>query len=109
MIASIQGARDSRQFGYDELGRLVKLSTDNATVEYEYDQFDRITLERLTSGNHTQTTEIEWDEYSREVNRAVALNDVYIFEQSQAYNELGLLRSRKRMRGVGQGNGDVHL
>ncbi|MFM2585497.1 RHS repeat domain-containing protein [Vibrio campbellii] len=96
VISSIQGARDSRQFGYDELGRLVKLSTDNATVEYEYDQFDRVIEERLTSGNQTQITEIEWDEYSREINRAVALNDVYIFEQSQNYNELGLLRSREK-------------
>jgi YD repeat-containing protein len=96
VITSIQGARDSRQFGYDELGRLVKLSTDNATIEYEYDQFDRITLERLTSGNQTQTTDIEWDEYSREVNRTVALNDIYIFEQYQDYNELGLLRSRAK-------------
>ncbi|EKF9160637.1 RHS repeat protein [Vibrio cholerae] len=96
VITSIQGARYNRQFGYDELGRLVKLSTDNATIEYEYDQFDRITLECLTSSKQTQITEIEWDEYSREVNRAVALNDIYIFEQSQNYNELGLLRSREK-------------
>ena len=50
----------------------------------------------MTSGNQTQITEIEWDEYSREINRAVALNDVYIFEQSQDYNELGLLCSREK-------------
>lgn len=96
VITSIQGSRDNRQFGYDELGRLVKLSTDNATIEYEYDQFDRIILERLTSGNQIQITDIEWDEYSREVNRMVAFNDIYIFEQSQDYNELSLLRSREK-------------
>lgn len=96
VIESIQGAIYSRQYGYDELGRLVKLSTDKASIEYEYDQFDRITLERLVSGQQTQITEFDWDEYNREVNRAVALNHIYIFEQSQHYNNLGLLSSRTK-------------
>ncbi|PKQ75539.1 sugar-binding protein [Aeromonas sobria] len=94
VITSVKDKQGLRHFSYDALGRLVKLSTSKAAIEYEYDQFDRITLERLTSGNQTQITDIEWDEYSREVSRTVALNDTYIFEQYQDYNELGLLRSR---------------
>lgn len=96
VITSIQGTQDSRHFGYDELGRLVKLSTSNAVIEYEYDKFDRVILERIISGTQIQITDIGWDEYSREVNRTVALNDIYIFEQSQDYNELGLLHSREK-------------
>ncbi|PSV20625.1 RHS repeat protein [Photobacterium leiognathi subsp. mandapamensis] len=96
VIASIEGTDDNRQYGYDEIGRLVTLRTDNATLEYEYDQFDRITLERLTSGNQIQITDLEWDNYSREIYRSVALNDVYIFEQYQDYNKLGLLATRTK-------------
>ena len=96
VIAAIDSDTDTRQYGYDELGRLVKLSSNSTTVYYEYDEFDRVILETLISGNQTQVTELEWDEYSREVNRAIALNDNYIFEQSQEYNALGLLNSRKK-------------
>ncbi|MEZ9460271.1 RHS repeat protein [Vibrio splendidus] len=96
VIAAIDSDTDTRQYGYDELGRLVKLSSNSTTVYYEYDEFDRVILETLISGSQTQVTELEWDEYSREVNRAIALNDNYIFEQSQEYNALGLLNSRKK-------------
>ncbi|CAH7262171.1 Sugar-binding protein [Vibrio chagasii] len=96
VIAAIDGDTDTRQYGYDELGRLVKLSSNSTTVYYEYDEFDRVIVETLVSGNQTQITELEWDEYSREVNRAIALNDHYIFEQSQEYNALGLLDSRTK-------------
>lgn len=96
VISSIQTDDEHRQYGYDELGRLVKLSTAAATLSYQYDQFDRIIIEQLVSAGHTQITEIDWDNYSREINRAVALNNHYIFEQSQTYNALGLLASRNK-------------
>lgn len=96
VISSIQTDDEHRQYRYDELGRLVKLSTDAATLSYQYDQFDRIIVEQLVSAGQTQITEIDWDNYSREINRAVALNDHYIFEQSQTYNDLGLVASRSK-------------
>ncbi|MCW1891179.1 hypothetical protein OK016_26645 [Vibrio chagasii] len=35
---AIDGDTDTRQYGYDELGRLVKLSSNSTTVYYEYDE-----------------------------------------------------------------------
>ena len=96
VITSIQTDENDRLFGYDDLGRLVQLSTDGATLSYQYDQFDRVIVEQLVSAGQTQITEIDWDSYSRESHRAVALNDHYIFEQSQTYNALGLVTSRSK-------------
>ena len=96
VITAVTSDNENRQFSYDSLGRLVQISTPDNKIEFEYDEFDRVNLERLVTNNATQITEIEWDARNHEVHRAVALNDVYIFEQTQDYDSLGLLRSRNK-------------
>lgn len=96
VISSIVGDGIVRHFGYDQLGRLVRISSGAANIEYVYDDFDRVILETITSGMNVQTTDIEWDDFNREVSRHVALNGSYVFSQNQAYNDIGLLISRTK-------------
>ncbi|GEM74684.1 RHS repeat protein [Vibrio sagamiensis] len=96
VITAVTSDKENRQFGYDNLGRLVRLSTNNTMLEFEYDNFDRVNLERLSTAEYIQITEIEWDSKNHEIHRAIALNDDYIYEQSQVYDSLGLLSSRSK-------------
>ncbi|KAJ5729088.1 uncharacterized protein N7483_003596 [Penicillium malachiteum] len=78
---------------YDASGRRQEIKVGTLTTRFSYDQADRVIT---TSSRVTLTTNIEYDEFGREIHRKFWTEAALIFQTTQSYGATGLVTTRDR-------------
>ncbi|PLB53948.1 RHS repeat protein [Aspergillus steynii IBT 23096] len=88
---------------YDEYGRQRGISVGTLKTTLSYDQSDRITTTVVqdSSKGVVLTTNIEYDEFGREVQRTVLKGTKKLSQTTQSYGATGLITTRNRSDGNG--------
>lgn len=81
---------------YDAFDRPQTLVQGNLTVTLSYDQANRLSESCVQdeTSNLTVTTQLDYDDFGREVARIVQKGEETLYTLSQTYNTLGLMNTR---------------
>ncbi|GCB25860.1 K(+)/H(+) antiporter 1 [Aspergillus awamori] len=88
---------------YDAYGRRREISVGTLKTTLSYGQADRVVMSMVQDGNTsvTLTTNIEYDDFGREVQRTIWNGTKKLSQCTQAYDATGLVTARKRSDGNG--------
>ncbi|KAL7924570.1 hypothetical protein ACQKWADRAFT_319602 [Trichoderma austrokoningii] len=81
---------------YDAAGRLSALTLGTLRLSYSYGSGNRVAGTTVTDTEHdtSLTTALTYDDFGREVERAVSQGDRLLYRLSQSYGKTGLITAR---------------
>ncbi|PYI15154.1 hypothetical protein BO99DRAFT_476557 [Aspergillus violaceofuscus CBS 115571] len=88
---------------YDAHGRRQEIQVGPVKTRFTYDQTDRVvtTVAEDSRQGVTLTTNIQYDEFGREIHRKVGTGATLLFQTTQAYGATGLVAARERRDATG--------